>query len=305
MKQAASIFIACSVLWLGFACGGGDEALSAGSSSAGAGGACEPETCEEQGLDCGEVDDGCGRTIECGPACSAGAGGAGPDTCALGDDIVEGTPRTARRARSAGFSGTYADYAELYEMPCNDVSACTDACLERGGQQEMCEASECLPNGMSGNDCLPAPVWDGLESLQFEDASIFDMTQIILVNTTFRDTLLADQFKLEVPEGAEIRGVTVEIRRAGGDGVADHSLRIIKGGEVRDAERAQPQTWSEGPTWVSYGGADDLWGETWTPAQLNADDFGVALAVAYTQNVGNTRAYVDQIRVTVSYVPCD
>lgn len=305
MKQASRISIACSVLWLTFACGDGDNGSSPPSGSGGAGGACEPETCASQGVDCGSIDDGCGQTLYCGPACGdAGAGGGGPDSCVLGDDVVDAAPRTARRAQSAGFSGTYADYAELYDVTCDDVSVCVEACLDRGGQQEMCDASECLPTGMNGNDCLPAPVWDGLESIQFESASVFEMTQIILVNTTYRDTLLAEEFKLEVPPDAEVRGITVEIRRAGDGNVADHSVRIIKGGQIGSAERALPQTWSEEPTWISYGGANDSWGETWTPAELNADDFGVALAVAYTQMVGNTRAYVDQIRVTVSYVPC-
>jgi hypothetical protein len=31
----------------------------------------------------------------------------------------------------------------------------------------------------------------------------------------------------------------------------------------------------------------DLWAETWTAADLNADDFGVALSVFYTKSVGN------------------
>jgi hypothetical protein len=50
-----------------------------------------------------------------------------------------------------------------------------------------------------------------------------------------------------------------------------------------------------------YGGPEDLWGETWTPADLNSEDFGVALNAIYTDTAGNGRAYVDIVYVTVNY----
>ena len=57
---------------------------------------------------------------------------------------------------------------------------------------------------------------------------------------------------------------------------------------------------------VTYGGADDLWGEHWTPEAVNASDFGLAFSVAYTGAAGNTRAYVDTVRVKVHYeVTCE
>jgi hypothetical protein len=170
----------------------------------------------------------------------------------------------------------------------------------------MCDATECLPNTQAGSDCAPPPVWDNLGGIQAESSSTADMCQLILVNTTYRDPLLTDQFKLGVPSAAVVRGITVQVRRAGDDSVSDDSVRIIKGGTIGAAERSLPQTWSSELEWITYGGPSELWGEQWTPADIDSEQFGVALSAAYGKNVGNTLAYVDEVRVTVSYqMPCD
>jgi len=48
--------------------------------------------------------------------------------------------------------------------------------------------------GVAGDQCVPAPAWDNLATIATEDVSLDDMCQIVLVNTTYRDQLLADQF---------------------------------------------------------------------------------------------------------------
>jgi hypothetical protein len=272
--------------------------------AAGAGGACEPMTCEDQGIDCGEIDDGCGEVLHCGDAC--GSGGQGGTAACTAVEPTTAPARTARRARSVGFSGTSDAYSELFTIACEDASECTTACEERGGEEAMCAASECLPNGAGSSDCVPAPIWDNLASIQVEDAALEEMTQIVLVSTPYSDVMIVDQFELEVPEDATVLGLTVEILRAGDENVADDSVKVVKGGQIGDAERALPDAWTTELGWVTYGGDDDLWGETWTPADLNAEDFGVAISAVYALPAGNTRAYVDQVRLTVHYsVTCE
>jgi len=215
--------------------------------------------------------------------------------------VLTSPATNARRARSAGFQGSSQAYLQLFDVPCTTPNDCASACADAGGQKVMCDAAECLPNVQAGNGCAPAPVWDNLSGIQAEASSTADMCQLILVDTTYRDALLTDQFKLEVPKAAIVRGIKVDVRRAGDDSVSDDSVRIIKGGQLGAAERALPQTWSPEVGWVSYGGPTDLWGEQWSAADLNSDGFGVALSAAYGKNVGNTSAYVDEVRVTVSY----
>ena len=120
----------------------------------------------------------------------------------------------------------------------------------------------------------------------------------------YQDFLLVDDFKLEVPEAAEITGITVTVRRAGGSSMeaVNGAIRLIKGGIMGDSDRALPTAWS-GPEYVDmdYGGSDDLWGETWTPDDVNAPDFGVALSALYTESGGNGRAYVNIIYATIHF----
>jgi hypothetical protein len=286
---------------------GDDEATQKGPETnvAGAGGACEPRTCDDQDVQCGETDDGCGNILECGDPCSEGQGGAagaGPTEC--GGEIVDTPTRDGRRARSSGFAAGDASYLEIFDVACDAVSTCIDDCVGRGGTQDMCDASECLP-AAAGDACVPAPIWGSLESIQVEDSSVFDMTQIVLTTSPYRDTLLVDDFALEVPDGASVLGITVEVRRAGDASVADDSVRLLRAGELVGGERGKPDMWSEQPEWVTYGSAEDTWGEVWTSADVTAEGFGVAISAQYTEDAGNTRAYIDQVRVTVSYATCE
>ncbi len=51
---------------------------------------------------------------------------------------------------------------------------------------------------------------------------------------------------------------------------------------------------------VTYGGSSDLWGETWTPADINAAGFGAAIAVTD----GLDTAGVDHITAKVYFTLC-
>ena len=124
--------LAALALWLGLVAGCEDDPRAPSPSMAGAGGACEPMTCADQGIDCGELDDGCGQMLQCGSECQGGQGGTGGASC----EAVEPTStpaRTARRAVSTGFSGTSDDYSELYTVACETTDDCVQACEERGG----------------------------------------------------------------------------------------------------------------------------------------------------------------------------
>jgi hypothetical protein len=239
-----------------------------------------------------------------GTAGQAGDGSAGAETDPVdcGDHV---SVRTARRARSSGYSGTEDDYFALYDEPCEAASECVAACDAAGGEQAMCEATECLEDFDAGRSCLPAPVWRNLDNILFEGTTPLDGVEITLVAGEYHDALLTDDFRHELPEKAEILGITAEIRR-GGDRAADYSVRILKGGALGSAERAQPEMWTPDLTWISYGDAEDTWGESWEVADVTAKDFGVAIALLYTHESGNSRAYVDQVRTTVHYrVACE
>lgn len=103
-------------------------------------------------------------------------------------------------------------------------------------------------------------------------------------------------------------GITVSVeRQASGTGVRDLELRLLKNGVLSGSDKADTATnWTTSDTTVSYGGTSDLWGTTWTPAQINASDFGVSLRVQNTHTSNNRTPHVDAILVSVTYLlPAD
>jgi hypothetical protein len=108
-----------------------------------------------------------------------------------------------------------------------------------------------------------------------------------------------------IPTGSEIQLITVVVRRRGiGAGISDANVRIVKGGTVKTTvDRASSSLWPaaiKGSAWstASYGG--DLWGQTWTAADINSSGFGVALAA---KNTGpeEGQALVNEMALIVAY----
>lgn len=115
--------------------------------------------------------------------------------------------------------------------------------------------------------------------------------------------LVASGFGLGVPAAATVSGIEVEVRRrATLPGViADDELRLVTGGAAVGASRAASAPWSISWSYTKYGGPTDLWGRSWTAAELNAAGFGVALSAKWVGATGSDLALVDHVRVTVHY----
>ncbi len=112
--------------------------------------------------------------------------------------------------------------------------------------------------------------------------------------------LAASSFGFAIPVGAVIDGIVADIERRATGTITDSSVRIIKGGTVTGTEHALGGAWPAMDAVATYGSNSDLWGETWTPADINAAGFGVALSV--DDNVD--AAGVDAMSITVFYSLC-
>ena len=89
----------------------------------------------------------------------------------------------------------------------------------------------------------------------------------------------------------------------------DSEVKLVKGGVIQATNKAVTGTdWpTAGLGIASYGGAADLWGGSWTTADIKASNFGVVLA-AINPNTTHNRdrdATVDYIRVTITYTVVD
>jgi hypothetical protein len=117
-------------------------------------------------------------------------------------------------------------------------------------------------------------------------------------------TLYGMDYNFSIPAAATINGIVVTIGRfssgSGANSIKDVVVRLIKNATIdTNANKADAADWAFSETAQSYGSATDLWGTTWTPAQINSANFGAALQV---QAEGSSRtASVDYIRITVYY----
>lgn len=77
----------------------------------------------------------------------------------------------------------------------------------------------------------------------------------------------------------------------------DNSVRLIKTGTVTGSNLAYTVApWNTVDTYTSYGSASNLWGTTWTVADVNQTTFGAA----FSASVANGTARVDHMRITIT-----
>lgn len=115
--------------------------------------------------------------------------------------------------------------------------------------------------------------------------------------------LIVTGFGFALPAGSLIQGIAVNIERRTGSllAAADFELKLTKDGTnaVGD-DKAVPTAWGETDAVASYGSASDLWGTSWSEAEVEASTFGVMFrATSSTGGAGSVQ--VDHIEVTVTY----
>lgn len=116
--------------------------------------------------------------------------------------------------------------------------------------------------------------------------------------------LQATNFGFSIPATATINGVYVFIERAASSSSSldDQDVYLLKAGAQAGSNRAKGGYWGTSDATQWYGSTTDLWGTTWTPAQINASNFGVRFRVDNDSGSSRT-ASVDEIQVRVYYTP--
>ncbi|GAB5523418.1 MAG: hypothetical protein Roseis2KO_12900 [Roseivirga sp.] len=122
-------------------------------------------------------------------------------------------------------------------------------------------------------------------------------------NGDFTDYLLITDFGFNISTSNTIVGIEVEIERFG-DKVKDNQVRIVKGGSIGTTDQSSTANWPNTDTnsYRLYGADNDLWGETWVPADINASDFGIAISARRVGGGGGAAMpNIDHIRITVYF----
>lgn len=112
-------------------------------------------------------------------------------------------------------------------------------------------------------------------------------------------------YGFSIPTGAVINGMTVTVRRMvdnNGGSPQDYSVRLLKASAVQGSDYASGTTYPTSFGTATYGGGADLWGSTWSAADINNAGFGVAFSAEKNGTSGSSRAVsVDVIGVAVNY----
>ena len=194
-----------------------------------------------------------------------------------------------------------------------DPPATLGTTICKDGSGELISASTC-PSKTTQKSLFAgsgADVPDGVGTITWSNASGLSADDNNYVSATTNGSthyLQATNYNFGIPADATIDGILVTIGRyvdgsAGGTDARDAVVSLIKAGTVTGNNLAYTGT---GPDWPTTEGTrtygsltSNLWGSSWTPADLNASNFGVALSIS----IGNNRtAYVDYIQVTVQYM---
>ncbi len=113
-------------------------------------------------------------------------------------------------------------------------------------------------------------------------------------------------YNFTIPAGATINGITVNVERRSSStangGSRDAAMRMVKAGVTGATDRATATTYTTADVTETHGGAADLWGTTWSPAEVNAANFGAAFAATKPNAAGAAHTIrVDHMTVTVTF----
>jgi hypothetical protein len=141
----------------------------------------------------------------------------------------------------------------------------------------------------------------------FSDNSYATATAVLTLLSGQTDYLKVKGFALSVPAGSTICGIQMKMeKKASGisilASVSDYRIRLMKNGAILGSNRAKSSSWSSKEAVFTYGGPTDLWGTSWTPAEVNNGNFGIAISAEINGLLSVLpSAHINDVSMTVYY----
>ena len=96
--------------------------------------------------------------------------------------------------------------------------------------------------------------------------------------------LKVTNFGFSIPSNATIVGISVAVSRfSDGNNITDNTVKLIKAGSYV-GNVTSTATWPTTETTITYGSSTNLWGQSWTPSDINNSSFGFALRISSGTN---------------------
>lgn len=166
-------------------------------------------------------------------------------------------------------------------------------------------------NGASAqnNTSVGSITWTNLTNVFVSDNTYAAASRSVAILSTINTNYAyLKSLGFSIPADATICGIKVDVaRRASGISigatVSDNTVQLLKSGVLTGSNKASLSNWPTSKTTASYGSNSDSWGSTWSPADINDPDFGVALSAKMFSGLISLvlTANVDNISVTVYY----
>lgn len=144
----------------------------------------------------------------------------------------------------------------------------------------------------------PSVPWSNLSNCHASDN-----TYATAAVATGQGTWRADfkGFGTGIPTNAIIDGIEALIeKKASGGRNSDLLVRLLKAGGGAGDDKSAAGFWPFVDTQFTYGGAADLWGTTWTPAEINDSGFGIAFR-GRNETVGPATLSLDYVALKIYY----
>ncbi len=145
--------------------------------------------------------------------------------------------------------------------------------------------------------------WTSPSNAQANDGSL--ATASVDNSADLSNYIKCNSMDFALPSTAEITGIIATVERKCSSVTTfcrDHQVRIVnEAGTIGTTDKATATNWTTADD-VSedHGSSTDLWGDTWTAADINDPDFGFAFSAKATTATNRT-ASVDNMSMTIHY----
>ncbi|KKL46711.1 hypothetical protein LCGC14_2342830, partial [marine sediment metagenome] len=149
-------------------------------------------------------------------------------------------------------------------------------------------------------------LWGLTPSVAQVNASDFGIGFSILGNAGTSEYLYVSNFGFNVPTGAIIDGIEVYMDREATESstIKDDGFYLRKtSGQVGNNKADTVNYWDtiDNGVYNIYGDPTDLWGTTWTAAEINSANFGIDISVKWFTQTNYIYARIDHIKIKVYY----
>ena len=168
----------------------------------------------------------------------------------------------------------------------------------------MSTAGPNFPTSATGNTGAGTKTWSNPTNIEASGGGTADAVFAIAAATS--KDLIATGFGFAIPATATISGIQLEVNEGCSNfEIASTTIKLLKAGSpVGNNKAGAPASgveWNSPASAAVYGTTSDLWGTTWTPADINASNFGAMVTCNDPGGgVGDT-ATVDYVKITVTY----